>query len=107
MRILLTLLILAIGFNGYSAVAHTLAEDMGSIELASDYQLQKVEKSSDHASDSTSCVDCTHCCMAQVFTISGYSIKYGSPLNTWLSPLNETHPERSSTSLFRPPITLI
>jgi hypothetical protein len=110
MRIFLMLLMIAIGFNGYISVAHAFAEDIAhdvtSLNLSDDQHSQKNGHNSDKKSD-TNCNDCAHCCVAQVFMISDYSVNHLSPTIGWVSPLNDDHRDRYAGSLFRPPIALI
>lgn len=112
MRAFLMLLIMAITFNGYSAVAHAYAEDISHVAVAvglggdgeTDTSLKAGSAHSDHQSE-VNCNDCAHCCVVHIFTLPGYSIDHPALNNAWVSPRNEAYPGRNGASLFRPPIS--
>jgi hypothetical protein len=87
MRVLVLLLVFAIGFGGYSTAAHAAAQQgCGSLVVSksldsgnddcSDYQSSRQNKDAHKkaADDSGVCLDCLHCCTSHVMNTGYYSL---------------------------------
>ena len=125
MRVLLMLLIFAIGFSGYSAAAHAFGHEscnpmMQQANTDSDHknmdmsdcpghqaeQDQSKEADQDKTSK-TKCTDCTHCCTSHAMGLPSYSF-YLPPLAAALNPQPmHGYVDEFFFSLLRPPKSLV
>lgn len=113
MRILLLLIIFALGFGGYSAAAHAFgnAECQSSVmDKASDCLGHKaIADASQDQNDSAGdhCIDCGHCCPSHAIHDHYYSGSL-SVLSMTVKPLlADTYQDSFLLSLLRPPRNLV
>lgn len=110
MRLFLMILMFAITFNGFSAVAHALTEESSHITsgliVLDDHQAKQNVLGDQEKSDAK-CSDCIHCGSAHIFTLSEYSFSFANDGKIEVPVIAETYLKSYPSSLFRPPIALI
>lgn len=114
MRILVLLLVFAIGFSGFSAAAHTFDSSkcgqISSVEEADDTQDACAQHAKNDFKDKQtskdvkhSCISCGHCCMSHA-TITQGSINVAVPvLKTAFVNINAEPDDDFISGLKRPP----
>lgn len=101
MRIVLFLMILSLGFSGFSAASHAFA-DMKAASTMEDCA-GHAQKSDDHKHSKGLCLDCHHCCVSHAVTIPSFVLTF-QDMDDVLNPLPaDDHAGRSPSSLLRPP----
>lgn len=128
MRVLLMLLIFAIGFSGYSAAAHAFGHESCDpammMQMADDSaehegmdmsdcpgheadQDQQKDADADKSSSKGKCMDCTHCCTSHAVSISEYSVGFLPPSSVLNPPPLNLSAGDFLFSLLRPPKSLV
>lgn len=123
MRVLLMLLIFAIGFSGYSAAAHAFAPDSCNSTIKAELAGQgadmadcaDLQDDQDRQADSGQgknsdkiCLDCTHCCASHAMNLPNYDFGLPKPESSRLSPsLEAVNNSDFIASMLRPPKSLV
>lgn len=118
MRVFLMLLIFAIGFSGFSTVAHAFdsqscvqmmsAENVQSNDIECAGHASKTEKQQNSSKDGKHlCLNCGHCCMSHAVTPQDY-INFSAPVfKTVFSFMHMNVDDDVVSGLKRPPRTLV
>lgn len=114
MKFLLTIIILALAFSGYSAASHAMGneecastsstqlEECGHADAASDKDhAQKHEKNG-----AAKCIDCTHCCASSAIINHTKPLSYSLTSAIFAYESSLSQPQGRLFSLLRPPKTL-
>lgn len=107
MRVLLLILMIAIGIGGYSAAAHAFSKDLPHAAVSLDTK-DETKKSDNHSGPSAQCDDCTHCCFSYPhISLSVYSFALPEHKVAFFATLADLYKNLYPPSLLRPPIALI
>jgi hypothetical protein len=128
MRIILMILVVAIGFGGYMAAAHafgsvpcnsvmeqvinenTLPNDIMDISKCLEYQVEKDQPKNadnDKSSHKTSCLDCSHCCASHAAGLINVGLILDFPSQKLNPPKDQILAGEYLFSLLRPPKSLV
>lgn len=123
MRIVLMMLIFAIGFSGYAAAAHSVAGescDPMVMEVSSGHasktdmpdcpghaddavQTDSADQADSSKSGKSICLDCHHCCTAHTAAVASYSLRLPADDTSVAMPLSSAHKVGRLFSLLRHP----
>lgn len=118
MRILLMILVFAIGFSGFPAAAYAFSKDScdsailsqladTNHEGCSDHHQDQKEKASHDKAEKSKCLDCAHCCTSHAFNASSYSLKFHLEARKVFPILKDRPIGDYHFSLLRPPKALV
>lgn len=119
MRVLLMIVMFAIGFSGYSAAAH--AARTGSCDPAATSKAggggasAGLASHGDHAKEQETgksaaggdCVDCGHCCASHAFGLAAHAVNFHRQETALAAPPVEKRTGDYLSSLLRPPKSLV
>lgn len=109
MRIVLFLMILSLGFSGFSAASHAFSDMKAAADISSTMEdcPDHAQKSDDHEHSKGLCLDCHHCCASHAVTIPSFTLSFADRDDV-LNPLPaDDHAGRQPASLLRPPKSLV
>lgn len=122
MRVLIIIIMFAIGFSGYSAAAHAFdMEACGSMAMTqADNMGMDMSDCPGHQDDSTSapdsdndshgktvCLDCHHCCASHAVSLPAYEVVHPQQAKLHNPVSDAGYYDFFSFSLLRPPKTLV
>jgi hypothetical protein len=114
MKFLLTLMIFALAFGGYSAASHAMGmEDCSSSARTQLEECQHADAASDqdHAqkhekNGAAKCMDCTQCCASSAVILQTKTFSLGKITTVFAFESSQSQPQGRLFSLLRPPRTL-
>lgn len=118
MRTFLVILMLAIGFSGFSAAAHAFGKDpcdkmsINNVVIidhteCADHQADQDQKDGADKTAKGQCLDCTHHCASHAYGISDYAIKAPPAQENDYTVMVDRLTGDYFASLLRPPKTLV
>lgn len=124
MRVVLMMLIFAIGFSGYAAAAHSAGGEPcnpAAMEMSSGHDAKagmpdcpghaddavQTDSADSSKSGKSICLDCHHCCTAHATAVISYSLAVPADASSLDMPPSDAHKVGRLFSLLRPPKSLV
>lgn len=109
MRVFILLLIMAIGFSGFAAIAHAHAPsaDQVVVSVVDGDCVSDVGEHAQHDDGAKACTDCGHCCTAHVFFVPFKPASFTAFIPVFSMSYNENPDGNVILGLERPPKHLV